>query len=95
MNVFTKYNIPSDLVNEPCGTIYIVEPETEKKVVPRSTYVQVSNVIDAPHWVRLGDMLETIYGDISCRDGRFLGHIIDDYRKALEYKETDKKEPKE
>ena len=89
MNVHKKYNIPSDLVKEPYGTIYIVEPEKDQ---PRSTYVQVSEIVDTPRWVRLGDVLEAIYGDISCRDGRFLGHILDDYKKALGYKQEDTKE---
>ena len=89
MTAIKKYNIPSNLVNEEMGTIYIVENEKGKRP---SLYVQVSEEDEQPQWERLGDVLETIYGDIACKDIRFLLDTIQDYKEILKKIEREKNE---
>lgn len=54
--IIAKTVPPNKLINEPYGTIHIVDNDGKKEY-----FIQVHTDINTPHWIPMGDFLLTIF----------------------------------
>lgn len=69
--VLVKYSAPTKLCLLPYGQIWKHLLDDDQYAL----YIQISKDLEAPQWVKMGDFLEKVYGDL-LMDPKFIDNCL-------------------